>query len=322
MATSRSTPTTAPDARLRVAVGLLRASDGRVLVAERAAWRHAGGGLEFPGGKIEPEESAAQALARELTEELGIDVQESRPFLRIRHDYADRAVELAVREIIAWGGAATGCEGQALYWREPRELTPEQFPAANAPIVAALREPSRLRVTALDQPLAEQAAAVAAAANGGDSVQVRRPDLDAADWRELVGAIQRGIAAEAGGRVFLNTSADDPLCTETGFGLHLNAARAGSLASRPAGIGRLSCSAHTPDEFATAERLGVEFAVVGPVRPTASHPGASGIGWQGLADCAAATTRPIYAIGGLQPDDLAEARDHGAIGVAGIRGFW
>ena len=71
-----------------------------------------------------------------------------------------------------------------------------------------------------------------------------------------------------------------------------------------------------------AQALGCDAAVLGPVLPTASHPGQPGIGWEAFAALREDVALPIYAIGGLQRDDVAIARRHGAQGIAAIRGLW
>ena len=68
--------------------------------------------------------------------------------------------------------------------------------------------------------------------------------------------------------------------------------------------------------------LGCDFVVLGAVKPTATHPGQPGIGWDAFARLRECTSLPIYAIGGLGGGDLDDARRHGAQGVAGIRSFW
>jgi 8-oxo-dGTP diphosphatase len=68
--------------------------------------------------------------------------------------------------------------------------------------------------------------------------------------------------------------------------------------------------------------LGCDFAVLGPVAATASHPGAKPLGWDGFAALRAGSALPLYAIGGLGADDLARARRQGAQGVAAIRALW
>ena len=90
---------------------------------------------------------------------------------------------------------------------------------------------------------------------------------------------------------------------------------------RDAGL-PVAASCHTADDLALAEALGCAFVVLGPVLPTATHPGGAGIGWNAFAAMRERVALPIYAIGGLGGDDVAIARAHGAQGIAAIRGLW
>lgn len=125
-------------AALHVAVGVLTAPDGRVLITRRAADVHQGGLWEFPGGKVEPGESVQQALVREFAEELGIAVHATQPLLLQPFDYGDKAVLLDVHRITDWSGEPRGLEGQPLAWVAPAALGEYPFPAANRPILRAL----------------------------------------------------------------------------------------------------------------------------------------------------------------------------------------
>ncbi len=83
-----------------------------------------------------------------------------------------------------------------------------------------------------------------------------------------------------------------------------------------------AASCHTRDDIGRAGALGLDFAVLGPVAPTPSHPGARTLGWDGFATIAAETPLPIYALGGLELADLPIAVAHGAHGVALRRAAW
>ena len=132
-------PNTAADPQpVHVAVGVILDSSRRVLLTRRAADSHQGGLWEFPGGKVEPGESLAVALARELHEELGIRVRRSSPLLEVRHDYGDKQVRLDVHVVWEFEGQALGREGQPLAWVAGNELAHYSFPAANTPIVEAV----------------------------------------------------------------------------------------------------------------------------------------------------------------------------------------
>ena len=123
---------------VRVVAGVLRDALRRVLIAQRPPGKHMSGYWEFPGGKIAPGESAEAALARELTEELGVMLTRCRPLLQLRHDYADRTVELDVLVVDAYQGAPRSLEGQALKWVRVQELGNEALLPADQPIIEAL----------------------------------------------------------------------------------------------------------------------------------------------------------------------------------------
>ena len=113
---------------------------GRVLIAQRPQGRHQAGRWEFPGGKVAPGESEAAALARELREELGIEVTASRPFMRLEHSYADRSVELSMWIVERFAGAPRSLENQELRWVAPADLGQADLLEADRPFVEALRD--------------------------------------------------------------------------------------------------------------------------------------------------------------------------------------
>lgn len=133
-------PSTAPEEPpLRVVAGVIPSRSGnRILISRRPAGKHQGGLWEFPGGKIDAGETPAEALARELAEELAIAVERSEPFLEVDHRYPDRRIALVVWRVLAFTGVAVGNEGQEIAWVPLRDLAQLPFPAANRPIVAAL----------------------------------------------------------------------------------------------------------------------------------------------------------------------------------------
>ncbi|MEE4109080.1 MAG: 8-oxo-dGTP diphosphatase MutT [Halieaceae bacterium] len=121
-----------------VAVGVVLDSRGRVLLTRRRDDTHQGGLWEFPGGKVEAGESVADALRRELREELAIEVEAHEPLLVLEHDYGDRHVRLDVHCVMAFAGEPRPCEGQPMAWVARADLGSYAFPAANAPIVDRL----------------------------------------------------------------------------------------------------------------------------------------------------------------------------------------
>ena len=129
-----------------------------------------------------------------------------------------------------------------------------------------------------------------------------------------------GRAHACGARVVINM--DVGLARRCGAdGVHLTAAQLREYGSRPdAALVGVSC--HSAEELRKAEALDADFAVLGPVLPTPTHPGAQLLGWTGLAQHAANARIPVFALGGVQPDDLQQALCCGAHGIAMVRGAW
>lgn len=123
----------------RVVAGVV-VRGGRALIARRPAQAHQGGLWEFPGGKVEPGESDAVALARELREELALEVDVGPLLARRVHRYPGReAIELVFYACRARPGEPRPLGCDALEWVGPQELAGRAFPEANAPLVARLR---------------------------------------------------------------------------------------------------------------------------------------------------------------------------------------
>ena len=125
-------------ALVTVAVGILIDDAGRVLVTRRAPDAHQGGLWEFPGGKVEADETLLEALTRELREELGVSVEAAEALMVLEHDYGDKQVRLGVHRVTRWSGEPRGVEGQPLAWQRPEQLRNWAFPAANRPILEQL----------------------------------------------------------------------------------------------------------------------------------------------------------------------------------------
>ena len=310
-------------ARVHVAAAAIFDAQGRVLISQRPAHVHQGGLWEFPGGKLEPGESAERALRRELREELGIGVQALRPLIRVVHDYPDKAVLLDVWRVDAFTGTAVGCEGQAIEWVSIAALGDYQFPTANTPIIKAVSLPDRYLVT--PDPGEDHdcflRALEAALARGVSLVQLRAKQLSAADYRALVPAVQQRCR-QADARLLLNTEA--ALVSELGAdGVHLTSARLRALSVRPLGNGQLvGASCHTREDVRHAGDLGLDFIVVSPVKQTSSHPDARLLGFDGLQQMTEQASLPVYALGGMQLADLDTAFRYGAQGIAAISGLW
>lgn len=307
---------------IHVVAGVIYDGRGRVLLARRTEGRDLAGLWEFPGGKVESGETPEHALGRELLEELGIDVDVGDRLICVPQRYPDKRLQLDVRTVTHWSGTLRGLEGQALAWVPPGRLARYAMPPADRPVVAALLQPSLYVVTPepgdKDEPWLD--ALAQALARGGIRVQLRARSCTPVRWGRLAARAKERCEA-AGVDVFIN--GDALLARELGIGLHLQAAQLHDPIHRSALTGlRLAASCHGVADLQAAQALGCEFAVVGSVDATPSHPGAPGIGWAGFRALREEASLPIYAIGGLGACDLHEARSHGAQGIAAIRALW
>jgi len=122
---------------VHVAVGVILDGHHQVLLAKRPDNTHQGGLWEFPGGKVDAGESVAEALDRELREELAIGVEAAEPLIEIRHDYGDKCVLLDVWVVTDFSGNPRGNEGQPIEWAALERLGDYTFPAANIEIIGA-----------------------------------------------------------------------------------------------------------------------------------------------------------------------------------------
>jgi 8-oxo-dGTP diphosphatase len=301
---------------LHVAAAVIRDGNGRILITQRAKHAHQGGLWEFPGGKLEAGETPQQALVRELREEVGIEVKTAQPLIKVRHDYGDRRVLLDVWSVNEFDGEAWGCEGQALQWIAPQQLSDFAFPAANLPIIKAALLPSYygiLEGNSVEQVLTRCQQFLQA---GVSLIQLRLKSLPIEN-RQAVAEQVLAICQHRSVTLLLNS--DLQLADVQGDGVHLSSRALQSCQQRPEGLVGASC--HTLEELRLAEKLALDFAVLAPIQPTSTHPDAKPLGWQPMRALIEQVNLPVYALGGLRLADLDQALANGAQGLAGISTF-
>lgn len=310
-------------APLHVVAGVLHDSRGRVLLAQRPSGKHLAGLWEFPGGKCEPDEAPADALRRELHEEIGVQVGALEKLIALPWRYAEKSICLDVYMVRDHAGTPHGREGQALQWVEPDRLADIAMPPADRPVVTALRLPRRYVITPDPADGIEAFLHVLQhVLDAGEKlIQLRSKRLPA-DALRRVAAQARALTARSGARLLLNEHAQ--LAAELGLdGVHLTARMLLGSAARPLPAPLLvGASCHTARELAHAAAIGVDFAVLGPVATTGSHPDQPALGWQRFAALCADAPLPVFALGGMRIDDLEVAVEAGAQGIAGISAFW
>lgn len=304
-----------------VAAAVLQRPDGSFLLAQRPAGKIWAGYWEFPGGKLEQGESARDALMRELREELGVEVHNAYPWLMRVFTYPHATVRLHFFRVTAWSGELHPHEGQQFSWQSPTSVLVAPILPANAPILRALELPTMYAISNVAE-LGEEAflASLQIKLDSGlRLIQLREKDLAPDELNALARRVV-SMSHARGAKVLLN--GDVVLAQEVGAdGVQLTSSQLTDLSERP-DVRWCGASCHNAEELKRAEGLGCDFALLSPVLPTRSHPGAPHLGWQSFAAMTAESSIPVYALGGLVDDDMAVAWQHGAHGIALLRQAW
>ncbi len=335
---------------VEVAAAVLQRPDGSFLLAQRPPGKIWAGYWEFPGGKVEPGESARDAMVRELREELGIEVVTAYPWLTRVFTYPHATVRLNFFRVTEWLGVMHPHEGQEFAWQinpppppfSPARSTPVGAPLlrsdppaakegsscsvspilpANAPVLRALELPTLYAISNVAELGVEtfMTRLRIRLDEGLRFVQLREKQLPRDELRELALRVV-ALAHARGAKVLLN--GDVELARETGAdGVQLTATQLAEVSARPA-VDWCAASCHNAEELRRAEALGCDFALLSPVLPTVSHPGAPQLGWEKFSNLAAGASIPVYALGGLQREDMQIAWQHGAHGISILRHAW
>ncbi len=307
---------------IHVVAGVVKNGTGEVLTSLRHDHLHQGGLWEFPGGKLEQGESPLDGLRRELQEELSIEVGQAVPLIRVPHDYGDRQVLLDIWEVKHYSGEPQGMEQQPLRWSKPGLLQAEEFPAADRPVLTALKLPDRYLITGGAEDDAHFLHKLQKVLEQGiQLIQLRAPERS----RESYLALAERVVVQAhlaGAKVLLN---GEPGWVESvgADGIHLNGHRLKQMDRRPLEQNLLiSASCHNREELDQAAGIGVDFAVLSAVLPTQTHPDRTPLGWERFTELVEPAPFPVYALGGVNQEHIGQARQHGGQGVAAIRAFW
>ncbi|MGA7948655.1 MAG: Nudix family hydrolase [Thiobacillaceae bacterium] len=305
---------------LEVVAAILIQADGRVFLASRPPGKVYAGYWEFPGGKVEAGETLERALARELSEELGITPTRITRWITRVFTYPHAAVRLNFFRVWQWQGDPHPHEGQTFAWVEPAHSRLAPLLPANFPVLKGLSLPPLYGITQAgslgrDAFLPRLRTALE---KGLRLIQVREKELDVAERLSLAREVVN--CARPYGAIVLVNGSPDLARQADADGVHLDSVALARLQSRP-DFEWVGASCHNPEELARAgERA--DFALLSPVLPTASHPGEPSLGWPTFAKWAAASPIPVFALGGQNIDTLDEALDHGGHGIAMLREVW
>lgn len=302
----------APDGRkvTEVAVGVLWRADGAVLLADRPAGKPYAGYWEFPGGKIEPGESVEHALARELNEELGIDIGPALPWVTFEFDYPHAYVRLHFCRVYDWRGEPQGREGQQLrFFRLDQPLPQPLLPAAQ-PALRWLTLPVRAASVDSDRDPVKLLPEVDAALAAGLRLLIVRgaPPAESESAHRAVIAPIALRAAACGALLIASSTADD------NGDRHL-AEPALAHWRRGTGTGWVGVDASSRATLVQAAARGCDFALLSPVLAANGESNAP-LGWHGVRAVLRHAPLPVFVGGGLSAADLSAAQSAGAHGIA------
>lgn len=311
---------------VHVAVAVIQNSDGQCFIAKRPATSHQGGLWEFPGGKVEKNETSLEALKRELFEEIGISITKTSPLIKIYHDYIDKSVLLEVFKVSEYAGNAFGKEEQETRWINVSELSKYQFPLANIPIIKSIQLPDKYMITgdfSNDEMLFKY---IQTSINKGIKlIQFRAKHLKSERYFKLAKEIYF-LCEKEKVKLLLNSSLENYnkySAENFSHGIHLNSDEL-TLFSNESHLKNhlVSASTHSNKEILVAVEKNIDFIVLSPVNKTLSHPDAIPLGWEKFNTLTEKAKIPVYALGGMTVKHLDTAKANGAQGIAAIGEFW
>lgn len=323
-------------------IGIVINAHGEVLIAQRSGDQFLSGYWEFPGGKVEPGERYEAALARELSEEVGLTIQQATPFMQLEHQYSTRQVRLRVYTVNDWSCDALGAvgkEGQPIQWCPLRQLSQFQFPEANTPIVHRMRLARAIAIS--PDHLAPNAAGIAYLCQWVESnlhsnvnqFYLRLPKFSLSDLAHIGAELAQAYKAQAirlivPSQVWAQVAKQKLMLPDWVFGVQFSSADlvyennntkslidvCRQMISQP----YMGASCHSRYELQVAEQLGFDYALLSPVLQTQTHPDREPLGWKSFNELNASVWMPCFALGGLSKNQVDHALQCGAYGVAGI----
>jgi len=309
---------------VHVVVGVIQNATQEILISRRKSNAHLGGLLEFPGGKVEKNETPADALRRELSEELNIDVLKLTQLIQIPYTYTDRKILLDVYVVNEYSGKVSALEEQEITWKSIASLNDDDFPAANYGVLRALRLPIIFPVTPSYSQYPEiflkkfeevvRRASVRI-------IQLRSHELDSSEYIWLAKQCTE-LCKKYEVDLILNTNVEY-FNKISAAGLHLMSDKLLETKKRPLSSKYLvGASCHNSNEIGHANSLGLDYIILGPVIEKHASEDCKDLGWEKFSELAKKSLVPVYAIGGLGIDDLEESVLSGGQGIAAIRNIW
>ncbi len=282
---------------------------GKILVGWREEQQHQGGKHEFPGGKVEQGETPEEACRREIYEEVGIGLKDWHQFDYIHHEYDDIIVNLHLFHSYV-PDELLNLIHQPWAWYTRDQLLHLNFPKANKNIIKRLYWPHLIKISN-----------TLSTVESSDALLYWRIEEFEPQYIEQLTALDEGQRSS----LIINVDIWHQLSPELQKQIktvHLKQSQLMNLHKGDLTVGvRYIAACHDAVSLKQAQQIGCDAVFISPVKPTKTHPEAVALGWERFSDLAQNSQIPVFALGGVHPDDLATAQQHGAYGLAGIRNF-
>ena len=282
---------------------------GKILVGWREEQQHQGGKHEFPGGKVEQGETPEEACRREIYEEVGIGLKDWHQFDYIHHEYDDIIVNLHLFHSYV-PDELLNLIHQPWAWYTRDQLLHLNFPKANKDIIKRLYWPHLIKISNTLNPV-----------ESSEALLYWRIQNESEQYIEQLTALNEGHRSN----LIINVDIWHQLSPELQKQIktvHLKQSQLMNLHKGDLTVGvRYIAACHDAVSLKQAQQIGCDAVFISPVKPTTTHPEAVALGWERFSDLAQNSQIPVFALGGVHPDDLATAQQHGAYGLAGIRNF-
>jgi len=306
---------------INVSVAVLINADNQVLLAQRPPPKSWEGWWEFPGGKIEKNETPVEAMYREIYEEIGVKIKQFTKWVTRKYSYGSNDVTLHFFKVHKWEGEVTSREKQKLVWTYLQKPKVAPILSANQFIQKAFNLPKYYAITNLSETSKKVFLnQLQQKINDGlEMVQVREKNISFNEFKNFSKEVIE-ICKPKSVKVIINS--DVNLAYEIkADGVHLTSKELLSIKKIPKNL-IVSASCHTQEEISIAEQLNLNFIVLSAVKKTISHPDMKPIGWDKFQKIVNKVNIPIYALGGLSTKNYEVALDNGAIGIASQRLIW
>ena len=305
---------------IEASVGIIFNESFQLLMAERPQSKTWSGWWEFPGGKIEKGETPLEALKRELKEEIGISVIDAEKWIVRKYAYEGYEVTLHFYKVTQWSGYIEAKEEQKISWVLPDNNKVSPILPANDLIFKAISLPDTYAITNAYEYSGNFLNKVEQKLNNGlGLIQIREKAMSKNAFIDLTKEIIQ-MAGNFDAKVMINS--DINLAYKLNAdGVHLNSSLLHRLSEIPKDL-IVSASCHSVCDIEKAMTMDVSFVVLSPVQKTQSHPNTTPIGWDDFSKITQNYSIPIYALGGMKQDDIENAFNAGAIGIASQRAIW